>query len=335
MKIGVLLVCIATSRALHSAPARLRPLPSRRGVARATEAKPSERPGNYVQPYSSALGVSAAATICGELIKIPGSADAATPWLGRVAACTPLPVLIACFVVLRQAASVGPALLRTPTYERLNLGLAASCILACALAPMPVLPVIVARGGSALLCLEVYSQLSSTATAGNLFSEANAALQSLVGMIGRAASLLIQGSGAAQAYAGLALIYLGYALASCVAPPAVAALWPAASPGAGAMRLAGSSASLTAVTLATLADAADERPGYVGTAKSPRAFRWLNQALLISAISHLAVQCAAVFTSSLSVRALSPTGVATAVGAQLLYATVAVVCLAARPLWRS
>ena len=89
-----------------------------------------DRPGNYVSAYTSALGVSVAATMCSELVPLPGSIDAAVPIVGRMAACMSVPLLCGSFAALRFAARAGPPLLRTRVFERLNLGLALSSVAA-------------------------------------------------------------------------------------------------------------------------------------------------------------------------------------------------------------
>ena len=114
----------------------------------------------YCGPYSTALGVSAAAVLCSEIIVMPGRAVApaagpALMWLGRLSACTQLPALAAGLLALRAAARAGPARLRSDTYQRLNLAVAASSLLAVAGRPRPDVSVIVARAGTAMLCLEV------------------------------------------------------------------------------------------------------------------------------------------------------------------------------------
>ena len=274
--------------------------------------KPGDRPGNFVQPYTSALGVSAAAILCGELIPIPGSADTAVPLLGRVAACTSLPLLCTAFVVLRAAAKVGPPMLRTVPYQRLNLGVAVSSVSAVVVAPMPIISVIVARAGSALLCLEIWSQ-GSEAKSGDPLAEITAVVKSVVASVRRALTLLFgalparrraasslegNGAGAVDAtgpagFAALFFAYCGLAVAALAAPPAAtAALWPAVAPGMGSARTAVSTALLSAVCALSLGDvAASRQPSSTGDELRP--WRWLNRALLASASAHVALQALA------------------------------------------
>ena len=161
-----------------------------------SSAKPFDEPGNYVSAYSSALGVSAAAVLCGELIRLPNSADALVPMLGRLAAVSSLPTIGASLACLRAAAFAGPALLRNPAYVRLNLGVALASIAACTISPRPVLSVMVARGGTALLCLEVWSQSIAAAKAGDPFGELRAAARGMIGAVGRAIELCARFAGA-------------------------------------------------------------------------------------------------------------------------------------------
>ena len=75
---NVALLClVATTTAALVAPTSPRPLiraPARRLAAPALaaaaedELPASERPGNYVDPYSMALGVSVSAVLCSELV---------------------------------------------------------------------------------------------------------------------------------------------------------------------------------------------------------------------------------------------------------------------------
>ena len=127
----------------------------------AQEVPASEMPGTYVKPYSMALGVSTAAVLCSELVpRVSATAMAAAPfWLGRAASCTGLPLVIASFLVLVDASHVGPDQLRSDVCQRLNLALALTSIIAVVTSPRPDVSVIIARSGSALLCLEVWSQV--------------------------------------------------------------------------------------------------------------------------------------------------------------------------------
>ena len=272
-----------------------------------------DRPGNYVSAYGSALGVSVAAVLCGELIPLPGSVDTAVPALGRVAACTSLPLLIACFGALRIAALRGPQLLRTPIFEQLNLGLALACVAAVVVSPRPLLPVVVARGGSALLCLEVWSQSSSDTKAGDPLSEVLSAARGLANALRRALELLCSGIGAratknthgeeedartAAWYAACALAHAAAAMAACAAPGTMAtALWPVVAPGTAAARLAVSTQVLYAVGAVTLANAVAARPR-TDDGEAMRPFRWINRALLLSMIAHLVVQGGATLQAS-------------------------------------
>lgn len=250
---------------------------------------PYERPGNYVQPYSSALGVSTAAVLCGELVPIPGFDVVTTSLLGRLAACTSLPLLWCTLAAMRVAAVKGPSLLRLPSFERLNLGIALSSLAACVVSPRPVVSVLVARGGTALLCLEVWSKWSG-ATSGDPVSEVVALLRGLCGGLQRAVGLCFAGvtggvggtasslgaPAAVRAYAALALAHVIFALSLLCGPSSVAALWPLASPGVNSMRVAASSSILTAACATTLADLAESRPA-AGTGEGLRPFRHVNQ----------------------------------------------------------
>lgn len=275
-----------------------------------------------MSPYTSAVAVSVAAIVCGEMIPMQGRDLLAVPLLGRLAACTSLPLLFACFAALRTAARTGPPLLRTYAYENLNLGLAMASIAACAVTPHPVLSVIIARGGSALLCLEVWSQ-SSNARAGDPFAELGFALRALaqtaqrttthllswpqsliggggVGAVGRdddggGAAAGTMGTGVSAGFAALAVAHATMAVAALRAPPAAlaAALWPVVSPGTGVARIACSTSVLSAFAAAVLADATGAGRSLSGVAAELAPFRRLNSALGVSAALHLLIQLVA------------------------------------------
>mmetsp|Transcript_13207 Transcript_13207/g.33852 ORF Transcript_13207/g.33852 Transcript_13207/m.33852 type:complete len:357 (-) Transcript_13207:222-1292(-) len=297
MSTGAYVQTLPTMQAIrigHSAPMMVAEEPG--------ELKPSERPGNYVAPYQSALGVSAAAVLCGELIRVPGTVDATVSLFGRTMACTSLPLLCTAFLVLRTAAKVGPAMLRTERFQWLNLGVAISSIAAGAVAPMPVLSVIIARGGSALLCLEVWSQ-GAAAKAGNPLAEILAALQCVASGFRRAIDLALAGivsdtdnsdQVGPACFAYLCLAYTAFAAFGLVAPTAMAAaLWPMVTPGLGGARVAVSAAGLSATSALLLGDVASKRsPSSTGDELRP--WRWLNRALLLSATAHVALQALAV-----------------------------------------
>jgi hypothetical protein len=357
----------------------LRNSPAKRSAVR-LELSPRDTPGNYVQPFSSALAVSTAGMLLGELIPVPGSVDAAVPILGRVAAISSVPLLVASFAALRTAAFVGPKLLRSQPYVRLtyapaadwpnprrtperrsrtmpvssrSLFLALSSVLACALAPMPVLSVVVARGGSALLCLEVWSHSSSGA--GDPLKEATAALATLVAAGRRTGALLLDGlpfrsgsaSGSADSRAPLvhadarlparfAALALAHAALALLAPRAAGAIWPLAAPGSGAVRIACSTSVLAAGAAAILADVAASRPAAAATA-ALAPFRRLNAALGFSALAHLVVQAMAAVLRRARPDALAathlPTALAAAAAAQLIMLATAAVCAAADPVF--
>ena len=103
---STLLCLLATTTAALVAPTSPHPLiraPARRLAAPALaaaaedELPASERPGNYVDPYSMALGVSVSAVLCSELVPQTSAlaVSGAHLWLGRVAACSGLPLLVA------------------------------------------------------------------------------------------------------------------------------------------------------------------------------------------------------------------------------------------------
>jgi len=259
-----------------------------------TDLSPRDRPGNYVSAYSSALGVSAAAVLCGELIPMPGAKT--VPLAGRVAACTALPLLCTAFAVLREAAKVGPSKLQTLPIQRLNLGLALSSVASVVIGrPLPVLSVIVARAGSALLCLEVWSQ-GAAAKAGDPAAEVTAALRGVFEMCRRTIQLLLS-ERAAALFSAIALGYLALLLAVVLAPKAaLAALWPAVTPlGATGARAAASAAGLASVVSLNLADVSAGRKAS-SSGDELRPWRWLNRALLLSAALHLMVQALAGLT---------------------------------------
>ena len=329
------------------APRRAPSARSTRIYSTSAELQPFERPGNYVQPYGSALGVSAAAVLCGELIKVPGSVEASVSILGRLSALTSLPLIIASLAVLRSAARTGPELLSTPTYERLNLGVALASVAACIISPRPVVSVIIARVGTGLLCLEVWSKFSS-AKAGDPISEVTSAVMGFARAVRRTIDLLIEGlEGDGDAdpaatpravpacYAALSLAQIAIACVACTLPAALPAVYPIASPGLDAARTATSSAVIAAVCATTLADAAATRPPS-GSGTALRPFRLLNRAMLASAATSIIVQVAAgaMGASALSVAALGGArtcaGVATVAAVHL--ATVAV-CVRQDALW--
>lgn len=310
------------------------------------EVQPYERPGNYVQPYGSALGVSSAALLCGELIRIPGTSDAAVSILGRVAGLSQLPLVAASLYMLRAASFSGPALLATPTYERLNLGVAFASIAACIVSPRPVVSVVVARVGTALLCLEVWSKFSG-AKAGDPISEVTTALKSTARAVRRSIDLVCAGlSGNSDgtdpavtpavvpaSYAALALVQLVIALAACGMPSAVSALFPVVSPGMGAARTATSSAILSAVCATTLADAAATRPAS-SSGQLLRPFRWLNRAMIASAATSLVVQAGATcLVGASAVRNLGGGALAAAAAAQLVQLATVALCVQQDSLW--
>jgi len=314
------------------------------------EMQPFERPGNYVQPYGSALGVSVAAVLCGELIRVPGTADVAVSVCGRLAGTTSLPLLGASLAVLRAASFTGPALLATLTCQRLNLGIALSSVAACIIgSPRPVLSVVVARVGTALLCLEVWSKFSG-ANAGDPVSEVTTALKSTAQAVRRTIDLFCAGLGGgapdgAEAavtssavtanYAALALVQIAIALAVCASPSAaVPALYPVASPGSGAARNAASSAILSAVCATTLADAAATRTPHSSGQQQLQPFRWLNRAMLASASAALAVQAgAAGLMGAGAVRSLGRAAIVAMAAAQLVQLATVAVCVQQDSTW--
>ena len=114
-----LLALVATTTAALVAPTSPRPLiraPARRLAAPALaaaaedELPASERPGNYDDPYSMALGVSVSAVLCSELVPQTSAlaVSGAHLWVGRVAACSGLPLLVACFLALKSAGQQAP-----------------------------------------------------------------------------------------------------------------------------------------------------------------------------------------------------------------------------------
>ena len=123
----LLLCLVATTTAALVAPDIATPLiraPARRLAAPALaataedELPASERPGNYVGHYSMALGVSVSAVLCSELVPTSALAiSGAHLWVGRVAACGGLPLLVAHALRLKSAAVVGPTRLRSATYR--------------------------------------------------------------------------------------------------------------------------------------------------------------------------------------------------------------------------
>ena len=252
-----LLALVATTTAALVAPTSPRPLiraPARRLAAPALaaaaedELPASERPGGYVDPYSMALGVSVSAVLCSELVPQTSAlaVSGAHLWLGRVAACSGLPLLVACFLALKSAAVVGPTRLRSATYQRLNLAVALTSILAVAVPPRPLLACIVGRVGSALLCLEVWSQSSGVPQSDpvlQMVGEVGAIAKGAAGSAAACVGLLLPWGGAAEAgNAGarpgaargcaLAAVALGGLAAWSLAAPAAAAAayWPAAGP---------------------------------------------------------------------------------------------------------
>ena len=174
----------------------------------ASQLPASQVPGMYCGPYSTALGVSAAAVLCSEIIVMPGkavtTATGALKWLGRASACTQLPLLAACLLALRSAARVGPARLRSDTYQRLNLAVAASSLLAIAGRPRPDISVIVARAGTAMLCLEVFAQTTACAN-GDVVCEATTAARGFLTSCASAARLGGSAVGWQLGFAALAL----------------------------------------------------------------------------------------------------------------------------------
>ena len=330
--------------------------PSRSPRVICSSAKPFDEPGNYVSAYSSALGVSVAAVLCGELIRVPSTADALVPVVGRLAAASSLPLITSSLVCLRAAAVAGPTLLRQPSYMLLNLGVALASIAACTITPRPVLSVMVARGGTALLCLEIWSQATSAAKAGDPFRELSAAIRGTIGAVRRAIDLLCKGLMRASngevvdsippiipaCYAALALTHIGTALVATVAPSATAAaLWPLASPGEGAMRIACSSSILTAVCATVLADVLARWPSSPGSADELRPFRSLNRGMMLSSFAHLALQMAAgcqLMRSSGALLQLGALGTTPFIAmglAQLVHLATAVFCHAQDSLYTS
>ena len=308
----------ATSRSTCSSP---------RMLARMTL---SDQPGNYVAPYSSALGVSTAAILCSELICLPGAAS--TALAGRAAACTSLPLICCAFHILRTAAMSGPVLLRQPQQQRLNIGLALSSLVAVlpVFAPLPVMPVVIARGGSALLCFEVWSKGLVGGKAGDPFAEVIGVVREVVAAMLRAVELLTKG-GAPAVFSMVALGHCGLIGAAMAAPAATAAAWwPAAAPGLGGARVAASTALLSACSAVLLGDVAANRQAG-GTGDELRPWRWLNRALLLSSAAHVAVQCAALAASRGGV-GLAPLAIASramvlaTIAAQALVLGTAVLC---------
>ena len=292
----------------------------------------SDQPGNYVAPYSSALGVSTAAILCGELICLPGAAS--TALAGRAAACSSLPLICCAFHILRTAAMSGPVLLGQPQQKRLNIGLALSNLVAVlpVFAPLPVMPVVIARGGSALLCFEVWSKGLGGGKAGDPFAEVIGVIGEVIAALLRAVELLTKG-GAPALFSMVALGHCGLIGAAIAAPAAtVAAWWPAAAPALGGARVAVSTALLSACSAVLLGDVAANRVGITGgTGDELRQWRWLNRALLLSSAAHVAVQCAAVGASWGGV-GLSPLAIASramvlaTIAAQALVLGTAVLC---------
>ena len=219
----------------------------------------------------------------------------------RVAACSGLPLLVACFLALKSAAVVGPTRLRSATYQRLNLAVALTSILAVAVPPRPLLACIVGRVGSALLCLEVWSQSSGVPQSDpvlQMVGRGRRDRQGRGGLGGRVRrpppSLGRRRRGGQRRRAprrgaryALAAVALGGLAAWSLAAPAAAAAayWPAAGPALGAARGA-STAGLAAACAATLADAASR--GRLGAST----FRLLNLGLLAATAAHLASQAA-------------------------------------------
>ena len=313
----------------------------------------SDQPGNYVAPYSSALGVSTAAILCGELICLPGAAS--TALAGRAAACSSLPLICCAFHILRTAAMSGPVLLGQPQQKRLNIGLALSNLVAVlpVFAPLPVMPVVIARGGSALLCFEVWSKGLGGGKAGDPFAEVIGVIGEVIAALLRAVELLTKG-GAPALFSMVALGHCGLIGAAIAAPAATAAAWwPAAAPALGGARVAVSTALLSACSAVLLGDVAANRVGITGgsacsavllgdvaanrvgitggTGDELRQWRWLNRALLLSSAAHVAVQCAAVGASWGGV-GLSPLAIASramvlgTIAAQALVLGTAVLC---------
>jgi hypothetical protein len=261
---------------------------------------PADRPGNYVSPYSMALGVSSSAILCSELL--PGAgvgpivlAAGWPTWLGRAAGCTSLPMLVTCFLALRNAAKVGPKRLRSGTYQRLNLALALSSIFAVVLPPRPNLSVTAARAGAALLCLEVWSQSSGT-TAGDPLQEVRSMVESIAHGLSNTVHLLRTGGApvdarrplAARIYAALSLA-LGAAAVSSVWWPATtaSAMWPVVAPALSSCGRDTAAFSLAAVGAYTLADGAAR--GRLGAST----FVLVNKGMLLWSSAHLAIQVAA------------------------------------------
>ena len=296
----------------------------------------SDQPGNYVAPYSSALGVSTAAILCGELICLPGAAS--TALAGRAAACSSLPLICCAFHILRTAAMSGPVLLGQPQQKRLNIGLALSNLVAVlpVFAPLPVMPVVIARGGSALLCFEVWSKGLVGGKAGDPFAEVIGVVREVVAAMLRAVELLAKG-GAPAVFSMVALGHCGLIGAAMAAPAATAAAWwPAAAPGLGGARVAASTALLSACSAVLLGDvAANRQAGGTGDELRPwnelRPWMWLNRALLLSSAAHVAVQCAAL-AASWGGAGLAPLAIASramvlgTIAAQALVFGTAVLC---------
>jgi hypothetical protein len=293
---------------LHSKPAHATPA-KRRVRMDAASSPPSELPGNYVQPYTMALGVSTSAILCAELVPGAGlgviAATKGPVYLGRIAAISTLPLLASFLLALRSAAAVGPSRLRSETYQRLNLGVALSSLLAVVVSPRPPLSVVIARAGCALLCLEVWSQ--SSGSAGNPLAEMVTIVRDTVGSVCRSAQLMLTGGKGgvdtkpllSRSYAILAASFGALAVSSLAAPEMTAnALYPLAAPVLAPGRAA-SWASLVAITAYTLADAAAR--GRIGAST----FRLLNLGLLLSCVAHLSTQLLPIIASGAAL-AISP-----------------------------
>jgi len=334
----VLALCLAEARALRlaSPPTRCRPAMARMEDTPETlaetarqEVPASALPGTYVKPYSMALGVSSAAVLCNELVpRIASPAAAGLPlWLGRAAPCTGLPLLVAAFIVLRKAARVGPAELLGPDCQRLNLALALTSIVAVVSSPRPDLSVTIARAGSALLCLEVWSQ--ATGCAGNMFGEVSALVRGAISSCVRCVQLALGTAVplAARAYALLSLCYGALAAAFALSPArATSAFWPVVTPAATSSDMARgiAVAGLAAVSCFTLGDGrcstgtlagSGQEGGELDAAELPGvSSRPLNLGLTVATACHLAVQ-----TISFFVQPRAPLSSA-AIAVQLLHA---------------
>eukprot|EP00316_Scyphosphaera_apsteinii_P009075 CAMPEP_0119327956 /NCGR_PEP_ID=MMETSP1333-20130426/72047_1 /TAXON_ID=418940 /ORGANISM="Scyphosphaera apsteinii, Strain RCC1455" /LENGTH=253 /DNA_ID=CAMNT_0007336683 /DNA_START=194 /DNA_END=955 /DNA_ORIENTATION=- len=246
-----------------------------------------------------AFGVSVSAVVCAELAPIAAAGTIAGAaqrmWLGRLASITGLPLLCSCFEALRCAAAMGPHELRDDPCQRLNLAVATTSIMSVIIAPRPPLSVIVARAGSALLCLEVWSQ--STGCAGDVLQEAVCYARGVLDSMAHSIRLMLASShdgmligmnSRCYAFVSIATGMLAFAL--CAAPRTSSHIfWPMIAPtSATAVQRSASWLVLSAVCAYIVSDAT------VRGQFNARTTRLLKLGLLSSSIMHVIVQLTAI-----------------------------------------